>query len=143
MSNSSAHSSFGTSNDSFSSVQSVILPPVGPFGQKKRTFEYIGVTLVVDKLKLAEWMNGIGKLFGSAELRDNVTNLHMQLVPVIDTLKKVSHLSSEKTKKEIMTLIEEYKTLVVVCENMLDRMEKSADFHSTDMLNDPVLEKQE
>lgn len=66
----------------------------------------ISVTLVVDKLKLAEWMNGIGKLFGSAELRDNVTNLHMQLVPVIDTLKKV-HILILPLKKSLEYLKEE------------------------------------
>ncbi|EGT35284.1 hypothetical protein CAEBREN_18015 [Caenorhabditis brenneri] len=127
MSNSSARS------DSSSSYEKVILPPVGPVGQKK-TIQFIGDTKTIDKGKLAEWMTGIGNLYGSIELRESVTNLHLQLTAAIDTLKKVSKFSNEKLKEESRKLTEEYTILVIVCEKMLIKMEKTADFNNTDPL---------
>ncbi|CAI2355102.1 unnamed protein product [Caenorhabditis sp. 36 PRJEB53466] len=106
-----------------SSIEKFILPPVRPVNHTK-TLEPIDDSLA-NKQHVAEWTNEIGKLFGSVEVRENVTHLHTHLAPAIDTLKKVCEDPNEGLKQEIRKLMEHYSTMAKVCEMMVDKMEKS------------------
>lgn len=114
-------------SDCSSSAESLTLPPLGPIVEEKKTVPFIGDNEKVNQKKLDEWMKSVGNILGSPELRENVTNLHMQLVPAIETLRKAYKHSSEKLKKEMSKLIDQYVLLAVVCEKILDKIGKSAD----------------
>ncbi|CAP36553.2 Protein CBG19274 [Caenorhabditis briggsae] len=123
------------SDCSSSSAESLSLPPLGPVAQKK-PIQYIGGSVKVDKEKVAEWTNKIGRLFGTYELRQNVTHLHMQLIPAIHTLNKASKFASEKLKKEMKQLVEQYIVLAVACEQILEKMEKKDEHYNIEDVPD-------
>uniref|UniRef100_A0A1I7U7X1 Mediator of RNA polymerase II transcription subunit 7 n=2 Tax=Caenorhabditis tropicalis TaxID=1561998 RepID=A0A1I7U7X1_9PELO len=123
------------SDSTSDSAEKVILPPVGPVGHKK-TIQPIGDSKTIDKEKLSEWMNPIGKLYGSNDIRETVMNLHFQLIPAIETLNKISNTSNEKLKEEVNILIRDFTLLAVFCEKMLDKMEKPIDLINSEVLPD-------
>ncbi|PIC28208.1 hypothetical protein B9Z55_020203 [Caenorhabditis nigoni] len=128
------------SDCSSSSAESLPLPPLGPVAQKK-TIQYIGGSVKVDKEKVAEWTNKIGRLFGTYELRQNITHLHMQLIPAIHTLNKASKFASEKLKKEMEQLVEQYIVLAVACEQILEKMEKKDEHYNIEDVPDAIIPK--
>ncbi|EFP02288.1 hypothetical protein CRE_24284 [Caenorhabditis remanei] len=127
-SSSSSSSSAHSDCSSKSSIESISLPQYTREDSVEKRMKRIGDTVKVDEKRLAEWTDTLGPLYGSVPLCESIMDLHFQLIPAIETLKKAREHSSDKLKEEISKLIVDYTIFAVFLEKMVDQMHHDPDF---------------
>ncbi|CAI5452716.1 unnamed protein product [Caenorhabditis angaria] len=97
--------------------------------KKEETLKDKSTTLdSMNKSEIVEgWMESIGSIYGSLEVRENVNSLESHCKPALESLKIIRPMVSEKLGEEIDKLLAYYETMTEICQRMQEKMEMPDD----------------